>query len=85
MQPVVLFDLDGLLVDSEPIWDAAKREVFGPLGLHLTKEMQAETRGLRQRDMVAYWFDRAKVRRPPPTTSNRRSLPPCAEGCREWC
>ncbi|GLY26518.1 HAD-IA family hydrolase [Micromonospora sp. NBRC 101691] len=65
MQPVVLFDLDGLLIDSEPIWDAAKREVFGPLGLHLTTEMQAATRGMRQRDMVAYWFDRATFQADP--------------------
>ncbi|MFE6750422.1 HAD family hydrolase [Kitasatospora purpeofusca] len=65
MQPIVLFDLDGLLIDSEPIWDAAKREVFGPLGLHLTTEMQAETRGLRQRDMVAHWFDRAELQADP--------------------
>ncbi|MET8833513.1 HAD-IA family hydrolase [Micromonospora sp. NPDC004540] len=65
MQPVVLFDLDGLLIDSEPIWDAAKREVFGPLGLHLTTEMQAATRGMRQRDMVAYWFDRATIQADP--------------------
>ncbi len=65
MQPIVLFDLDGLLIDSEPIWDAAKREVFGPLGLHLTAEMHAATRGLRQRDMVAYWFDRATLEADP--------------------
>ncbi|MCX4757554.1 HAD hydrolase-like protein [Kitasatospora purpeofusca] len=65
MQPTVLFDLDGLLIDSEPVWDAAKREVFGPLGLHLTSEMQAATRGLRQRDMVAYWFDRTTLRADP--------------------
>lgn len=53
------------MVDSEPIWDAAKREVFGPLGLHLTTEMQVATRGLRQRDMVAYWFDRATLQADP--------------------
>ncbi|MFI6227783.1 HAD family hydrolase [Micromonospora echinospora] len=65
MQPVVLFDLDGLLIDSEPIWDAAKREVFGPLGLHLTTEMQVATRGMRQKDMVAYWFGRATIQADP--------------------
>lgn len=65
MQPTVLFDLDGLLIDSEPIWEAAKSEVFGPLGLHLTKKMQAETRGLRQRDMVAHWFKRASIQADP--------------------
>ncbi|MFF2045404.1 HAD family hydrolase [Kitasatospora sp. NPDC058170] len=71
MRPIVLFDLDGLLIDSEPVWDAAKREVFGPLGLHLTAEMQAATRGLRQRDMVAYWFDRAAVEGDPGDVERR--------------
>ncbi|WP_134323354.1 HAD family hydrolase [Cumulibacter soli] len=65
MQPAVLFDLDGLLIDSEPIWEAAKSEVFGAFGLHLTQEMQTETRGMRQRDMVAYWFKRANIQADP--------------------
>lgn len=52
----VLFDLDGLLVDSEPLWDAAKRRTFSPLGIELTTEMQSETTGMRQLDMVAHWY-----------------------------
>ncbi|MFB7947444.1 HAD-IA family hydrolase [Kitasatospora phosalacinea] len=71
MQPTFLFDLDGLLIDSEPVWDAAKRDVFGPLGLHLTAEMQAATRGMRQRDMVAHWFDRAALRADPDDVEQR--------------
>lgn len=52
----VLFDLDGLLVDSERLWDEAKRRAFAPLSIEFDDSMQAETTGLRQIDMVKYWF-----------------------------
>lgn len=52
----ILFDLDGLLVDSEPLWDEAKRRTFAPLGIELTASMQSQTTGMRQHDMVDYWY-----------------------------
>lgn len=52
----ILFDLVGLLVDSEPLWDEAKRRTFAPLGIELTASMQSQTTGMRQHDMVDYWY-----------------------------
>jgi len=51
----VIFDLDGLLIDSEPLWQRAEIEVFGRLGVALTAEMCRETAGLRIDDVVAHW------------------------------
>lgn len=48
----VIFDMDGLLVDSEPAWRAAEIEVFGALGLHLTEAQCAETTGIRIDEVV---------------------------------
>ena len=31
----VLFDLDGLLIDSEPLWRRAERIVFSKVGIEL--------------------------------------------------
>jgi len=53
-----IFDMDGLLIDSEPLWDAAKIRVFRSLGLELSADMCAETKGFRQADMVRYWYER---------------------------
>ena len=32
-----LFDMDGLLLDSEVLWHKAEIEIFGSLGVPLTK------------------------------------------------
>jgi sugar-phosphatase len=51
----VIFDMDGLLVDSEPLWVRAEIEVFGSVGVVLAEEDCARTKGLRVDDVVAHW------------------------------
>jgi len=53
----VIFDMDGLLIDSEPLWRRAEREVFAEVGLHLTDADCERTTGLRTDDLVGFWFD----------------------------
>jgi sugar-phosphatase len=60
----VLFDMDGLLIDSEPLWQRAEIEIFGNVGLALTRAQCLQTRGLRVDEVVAHWFARAPWRRP---------------------
>ena len=55
----VVFDLDGLLIDSEPFWRRAEIEVFGRVGLELTELDVRQTMGLRIDDAVGHWWDRA--------------------------
>lgn len=54
----VIFDMDGLLVDSEPLWVRAEIEVFGEVGVVLGEEDCALTKGLRTDDVIAYWHQR---------------------------
>lgn len=42
----VVFDLDGLLVDSEPMWFRARREIFQRFGLVWTAEDQKQQMGV---------------------------------------
>jgi len=58
MISAVIFDMDGLLVDSEPYWQAAEIEVFGRLGVALTSTMCLNTVGLRIKEVVRYWYAR---------------------------
>jgi sugar-phosphatase len=51
-----IFDLDGLLVDSEPLWRRVEIELFAQVGLHLTEADCIETMGLRIDEVAAHWF-----------------------------
>lgn len=54
----VIFDMDGLLIDSEPLWREAEIAVFDSVGLRLTDAMCRETTGLRIDEAVRYWHTR---------------------------
>jgi sugar-phosphatase len=54
----VIFDLDGLLIDSEPFWRQAEIEVFGSVGLALGEQDVRQTMGLRIDDAVRHWWVR---------------------------
>ena len=54
----VIFDMDGILINSEPFWRQAEQEVFGQLGISLTDSMCEEFMGRRIDEVVNFWFDR---------------------------
>ncbi len=54
----MIFDLDGLLIDSEPFWRQAEIEVFASVGLVLTEVDVRQTMGLRIDDAVHHWWVR---------------------------
>lgn len=43
----LLWDMDGLLVDSEPLWTVAERELFADWGIEFTPAMKAAVVGTR--------------------------------------
>ena len=50
--------MDGLLIDSEPLWQEAEIAVFESVGVMLTREHCRETTGLRLDKVVRYWHER---------------------------
>lgn len=59
MLRAAIFDMDGLLVDSEPTWRRTEVEVLGSVGLALTESMCEATTGLRIDEVVRHWYARA--------------------------
>ena len=47
--------MDGLLIDTEPVWRASEKEVFGELGIQLGEDDMLSTMGRRIVELVAYW------------------------------
>lgn len=52
----IIYDMDGVLTDSEPIWKIAMEEVFASVGCSLTREDFQKTVGLRIDEVIRYWF-----------------------------
>jgi sugar-phosphatase len=50
-----LFDMDGLLLDSEILWHKAEVEIFGQLGIPL-EETSRSTKGMFVNEVVDYWY-----------------------------
>lgn len=48
--------MDGLLIDSEPIWREAEKEIFAEVNITLTDEMCFTTVGLRIDEVVDHWY-----------------------------
>ncbi|EBR0197971.1 hexitol phosphatase HxpB [Salmonella enterica] len=52
-----IFDMDGLLIDSEPLWDRAELDVMASLGVDITRRHELpDTLGLRIDMVVDLWF-----------------------------
>lgn len=58
MIQAAIFDMDGLLIDSEPIWQEAELLVFHELDVPLTRADCVETRGWRVDEVVRHWHTR---------------------------
>jgi sugar-phosphatase len=57
MIKAIIFDMDGLLVDSEPYWKIAEKICFGKLGLTLTDELLRQVMGFRLNEVVEHWYN----------------------------
>lgn len=57
MVKAIIFDMDGLLVDSEPYWKIAEKICFGKLGLQLDDELLRQVMGFRLSEVVEHWYN----------------------------
>lgn len=52
----VIFDMDGVLIDSEPLWKIAMEDVFHSVGCNLTRKDFQKTVGLRIDEVIEFWY-----------------------------
>ncbi len=67
----VIFDIDGLLINSEPLWHEAATEVFKQYGVTMNNAQYATTVGLRTKEFVHGWFSHFNI--PMSETANAES------------
>jgi HAD superfamily hydrolase (TIGR01509 family) len=61
MIEAVIFDMDGLLVDSEPVWDKARRAMAAEAGKEWNREDQKAVMGVSTQTWVDYMIRRLEL------------------------
>ncbi len=51
----VIFDMDGVIIDSEPFWEEAEIEIFNKYGVPMTLEMCQDMKGRKIDEVVAHF------------------------------
>ena len=64
MIEAAIFDMDGLLIDSEPFWRKSHMEVLSQYGFVVTEDDVRAAAGKRTADQVALWHERFQWEQP---------------------
>lgn len=59
MIKAVIFDMDGLLINSEPVWFRAKKELMAEINFEWTWEDQEQSMGVSTQTWVNYLYEKA--------------------------
>jgi len=52
----VIFDMDGTLIDSEPMWKEAEKQVFSSVGVKVSEALSASTATMTTRQVTEFWY-----------------------------
>lgn len=58
-QKAVIFDMDGVIIDSEKLWKQAEKEVFSSLGVTVTDEHAKTTESMTTSEVTSFWFNKS--------------------------
>ena len=61
----VVLDMDGVLIDTEPVWRAAQSAVFAGFGVALSESDLLDSTGQPIEELIPVWRRRSPARRPP--------------------
>ncbi len=53
-----IFDMDGVIIDSEPFWKKAEKEVFSSVGVNVSDELSIITESMTTSEVTRFWYER---------------------------
>lgn len=56
MIKAVIYDMDGVIIDSEPLWREALIHCFNKVGFDFSQDKCRVTQGMRLIEVVEYWY-----------------------------
>lgn len=57
MIEAAVFDMDGLMIDSQPFWQEAQLEIFAQIGVAITRQDTIDTTGMRVDEIVQRCYE----------------------------
>lgn len=54
----VIFDMDGVIIDSALLWKRAEKEVFTAIGVRVTDELSSITENMTTVEVTKFWFNK---------------------------
>src|SRR5215510_12616366 len=58
----IIFDMDGVIIDSEPLWRRAMIQSFNEIGIPFSDEECRMTTGLRFIEVAEFWFNKHGIK-----------------------
>ncbi len=55
----VIFDMDGVIIDSEPLWKRAEYEIFSSLGVNVASEYAEITKYMTTGEVTRFWYEKS--------------------------
>lgn len=53
----IIFDMDGVIIDSCGIWEKAEKEIFSSVGVKLAEDLCKLTETMTTTEVTKFWFD----------------------------
>lgn len=57
-QKAIIFDMDGVIIDSEKLWKQAEKEVFSSLGVNVSDADSEITKSMTTSEVTQFWFNK---------------------------
>lgn len=61
MTQAIIFDMDGVIIDSEPLWKKAIIQIMNNYGYNFNIEMCNRTKGMRVDEVTRFWKEELKA------------------------